>query len=725
MIRKTLFTILILIFITALADNAKSQHVSTIQVKENDLLKISNNSITRKFSRDINGAFLTNTIILQNDTSNFIKKTADEFYFELNNSVITGHNKWKVDSISDVSDMYEGKGIVISMKGEENINKNLKVELTYLLYPELPVIRKKIKILNAGNEEIKIESLEIESFELSWDHTASKVYTNYARKESKGPYQGNWGDPLIIVHNTQFRKGIALGNEAPSVLKRTDIYLKKNQIEIGLTHRDDDYPFRKWLKPGESLESPFVFICPYSDSVDPWSVTNGPVNDFVRKHLGSRLSKNDELPVFVYNTWRPFQDKINDSLIYSVATSAAECGFEEFIIDAGWYSTLGNNIEELGWADRCGDWIVDLKKFPDGIKPVFDSIISLGMKPGIWISLASAHPKSKVYRDHPDWFVKDRNGNPTNLHNPSHEIFTACMGTDWYDYIKSVILSYVREYGLRYVKLDLSIVTSAYIRDIKQSGCYVDDHPYHKDHEESLYVLFDRCMKLFDELHKEAPELFIDCTFETAGKPQLIDYAIVKHAEGDWLSNIEDPQPFANLINRKYAWIRTPAFPASALVIGNPSVNDIDYELTIKTAAGVFPMLLGDPTILSSEERKVIKSWADWLRKMQDKYDFMMFRQDLPGFKEPAEGYWDGWARINTETQEGGIIGIFRQGSVETEKTVKIRGLDNGKLYTVKKTRGEEILYKLTGKELLNDGFKVNLYKKYDGELFEVELIGK
>ena len=45
-----------------------------------------------------------------------------------------------------------------------------------------------------------------------------------------------------------------------------------------------------------------------------------------------------------------------------------------------------------------------------------------------------------------------------------------------------------------------------------------------------------------------------------------------------------------------------------------------------------------------------MKSWADWLRKMQTNHDFMSFRQDLKGYGEPAEGNWDGYQRINSET---------------------------------------------------------------------------
>ncbi len=47
---------------------------------------------------------------------------------------------------------------------------------------------------------------------------------------------------------------------------------------------------------------------------------------------------------------------------------------------------------------------------------------------------------------------------------------------------------------------------------------------------------------------------------------------------------------------------------------------------------------------------------------MQDRHDYMMYRQDLAGFGEPQEGQWDGFQRINTDTKSGGIVGVFRQG---------------------------------------------------------------
>jgi alpha-galactosidase len=124
------------------------------------------------------------------------------------------------------------------------------------------------------------------------------------------------------------------------------------------------------------------------------------------------------------------------------------------------------------------------------------------LEPGLWISVGSASKSSKVLQDHPEWAVRDEQGELVNLHGPgsNRDQWTMCFGTEWMGYIKNKILELVRELGLSYVKLDLSVVTSAYRTEINKSGCYAKDHPYHKDHEESLIVIYERLFRLFDEL---------------------------------------------------------------------------------------------------------------------------------------------------------------------------------------------------------------------------------
>ena len=379
---------------------------------------------------------------------------------------------------------------------------------------------------------------------------------------------------------------------------------------------------------------------------------------------------------------------------------------KEFVIDDGWQANYG-------------DWKVDTTKFPNGLKPVFDYIKSLGMKPGLWISVGTAERASLVYRQHTEWFIKNKEGVSTSQINCENDKASACMSTGWYEHIKSVINQLSSEYGLQYVKLDFAVVTSAYKFDAAESGCYATDHPGHKDHNESLYTNYEKLWQLFDDLHAANPDLFIDCTFEAMGGLQLIDYAILKHAEGNWLSNYDEPNAAGDLRIRNMAWWRSPAMPATALVIGNPKMDDEGWELHIKSLAGSLPIMLGDPRKLSGDKLTLYRRYTYWLLQMQTKHNFMRYRQDLPGFCEPAEGSWDGFARINTDTQSGGIVGIFRQGSPDIKRTLTVAGLSHEKKYVVKRMNGE-IVTSLSGALLAQQGFEVTLNNLYDGELFEV-----
>lgn len=78
----------------------------------------------------------------------------------------------------------------------------------------------------------------------------------------------------------------------------------------------------------------------------------------------------------------------------------------------------------------------------------------------------------------------------------------------------------------------------------------------------------------------------------------------------------------------------------------------------------------------------------------------------MPGFGEPTEGMWDGFQRINTEAQSGGIVGVFRQGGTETERQVTIKYLSPTKKFTVKEAVTGKVILQATGQQLDQIGFK-------------------
>jgi len=653
------------------------------------------------------GRFLTLSYHPVNGDFDSISDSCTDFQFEVNDVIYSGRSVWKLINIQAITDDNEGSGAAVKLLSQD---KTIELTIRFLMYPNSPAVRKSLVVKNLTNKVVKLESVDIEKFEVPGyiPVTFSWIYHDYGRRRYIGPYEGSKQDALIIVHDMNKEQGMVLGNEATGVMKHTSVFYEAQNICLGLTHKNSLFPFRKWIEKGESFETPQVFTMVYNHQKTPDAILNVSVPDFVRKCMGIRLSSLQEKPTFVYNTWEPFYKNINEKLVMELAKAAADAGMKEFVIDDG-------------WQDSYGDWGIDLKKFPNGLKPVFDYIKSLGMKPGLWVSIGSASPDSKVFKAHPEWFVINKDGNPTSLHAPDDkEKYTACFGTGWYDYIKKILLRLSVDYGLEYFKLDFAVVTSAYTYDHTQSGCYSTNHPGHKDHNESLFTNYERLWQLFDDLHAAKPELFIDCTFETMGGTQLIDYALVKHAEGDWLSNFDGAAGEKTDIRiRNMSWWRSPAIPATSLVIGNPQMQDIGWETHIKSLAGSLPIMLGDPRKLSETELRKYKDYSDWLKKMESNYSFMSYRQDLPGFGEPMEGMWDGFQRINTDSKKGGIIGIFRHGSVETKRVVTVNYLDPEKTYEVKSSDGK-VIETMTGKDLKEKGFFVDLNGLYSGNLYEI-----
>jgi alpha-galactosidase len=670
-----------------------------------------NNGIVQRIVRLPNpkGNFLTTTYKPAVGEFKYFLSENTDFRFEANGITYSGKSEWSIIEIKSIRDLHEGDGAAVTLQSSD---KKIEITLKFLLYPNSPTIRKSLVVKNLGKDEIALESVNIEVFNVNnySATTFSWIYSDYGRRKSIGPYEGNMQDALVMVHNPDWQSGIVIGNEATGVLKYTSVFGNAPEICSGLTPKDARFPFRKWIQPQESFETPQVFTMVYNNHKDSEEILNTAVPDFIRKYLGIRLSELKEKPLFVYNTWEPFQKNINEKLVMELAKVAADAGMKEFVIDDG-------------WQDSYGDWGIDHKKFPNGLKPVFDYIKSLGMKPGLWISVGSASSKSNVFKTHPDWFVRDQKGNFANLHSEGEggDIKSACFSTEWKDYIKGVLLKLAVDYGLEYMKLDFAVVTSAYRFNKNDTGCYATNHSGHKDHAESFYTNYERMWMLFDELHAAKPNLFIDCTFEAMGGLQLIDYAMLKHAEGNWLSNFDGTSgEETDLRVRNMAWWRSPAIPSTALVIGNPQMQDVGWEMHIKSLAGALPIMLGDPRKLSAEDFIKYKEYANWLQQMQTNHNIMSYRQDLSGFGEPKEGCWDGFQRINSETRSGGIIGIFRQGSAEMQRNVLVRNLDPSAVYQIKEAPTGNKIITLIGKDLAEKGFQAKLNKLYDGVLFEV-----
>ncbi len=299
---------------------------------DNELI-LNNGLVERKISLpSTDGKFITTSYKPLDGEFKYFTANNIDFQFEFGGEIYSGNSNWKLINIEASTDSLKGNGAIVSLQSGDD---KLQVSIKFLLYPNLPVIRKSLIVKNLGVEESALESVDVERFSVTGYQptTFSWVYSDYGRRRSIGPYEGNMQDALLIVHNMDWEAGILIGNEATGVLKRTSVFWESPEISAGLTNKYARFPFRKWIKPGETFETPQVFTMVYNKQREPNEILNLTLPDFVRKHMGIRLSELDEKPTFVYNTWNPFKKDINEKLIMELADAAASAGMKEFVID--------------------------------------------------------------------------------------------------------------------------------------------------------------------------------------------------------------------------------------------------------------------------------------------------------------------------------------------------------------------------------------------------------
>jgi alpha-galactosidase len=107
-----------------------------------------------------------------------------------------------------------------------------------------------------------------------------------------------------------------------------------------------------------------------------------------------------------------------------------------------------------GWQHAIGDWAPN-EKFPSGMGGFAAQILRAGRTPGIWLAPLIVTPSSALFRQHPDWLLRDLQQNLVsagfNWGEPLYALDTTIPAVlEWL----SALMMQVRAWGYDYVKLD-------------------------------------------------------------------------------------------------------------------------------------------------------------------------------------------------------------------------------------------------------------------------------
>ncbi len=157
----------------------------------------------------------------------------------------------------------------------------------------------------------------------------------------------------------------------------------------------------------------------------------------VGNHLGRRLAPSPRL----WSSWYSYYEDITEAELRTTLDTVGSWPVDVFQVDDGWQQAVG-------------DWEAN-NDFPSGMADLATRIQAAGVRPGLWIAPFIAWPSSRLFQEHPDWFVAGDDGSPLPVgHNWRDWYYALDLSRDdVLDHIAQVIAT-ACGWGFSLLKLD-------------------------------------------------------------------------------------------------------------------------------------------------------------------------------------------------------------------------------------------------------------------------------
>ena len=288
--------------------------------------------------------------------------------------------------------------------------------------------------------------------------------------------------PFVAVEDSNNGTFTAVMLYAPSSWQMEVLVKEGDVVSIsgGLADRDFGH-WTKKLMPGESYVAPKALFAVGNSLED--------VCDKLVKAQNPDISPADNHMGIVFNeyctTWgNPTIDNLK-----KLADKIAGKGIQYLVMDSGWYGKCG---EEGYWWDYRGDWSINKKRFPNGLKELSDYIRDKGMIPGIWFEFENTSQKAPSFYEN-DHLVK-KDGVPLTVGN----VHFLDMEDSWVkEHLKQNVINTLKDNNFGYIKVDYN--------DTMGMGC---DGP--EGMGENLRQKVLATQSFFKEMKREIPDLVIE-----------------------------------------------------------------------------------------------------------------------------------------------------------------------------------------------------------------------
>ena len=196
------------------------------------------------------------------------------------------------------------------------------------------------------------------------------------------------------------------------------------------------------LRPGETFETPEAVMAVSDRGFGGMSAI---MHKFVLEHIIPAYWQYRERPV-LYNDWEGCMFDFNQRKLLNLAKQAKDLGCELFVLEDGWFGARNDDTAGLG------DYNVNKKKLPQGIKGLSERINHMGLEFGLWFEPEAVNPDSDLYRAHPDWALTDSFAPITGR----NELLLDLTKSEVRDYIVDSVTGVLDSANISYVKWDMN-----------------------------------------------------------------------------------------------------------------------------------------------------------------------------------------------------------------------------------------------------------------------------
>ncbi len=571
---------------------------------------------------------------------------------------------------------------------------SLEVTLSYTLFDDCDALVRSVILRNAGQEALHIEraySLCLDLPDSRYDLITLSGAWSRERELIRRPLtMGEQGvssvrgasslqtSPMLVLARPETTE--AQGEAIASALVYSGNFTAQVHVDAHCSARVmlgiNDIDFEWALEPGCAFHTPEAVTVYSAEGLDGMSRA---FHRICADHLVRGQYAHASRPILL-NNWEATYFGFNEEKLLKIASTAAECGVELFVLDDGWFGHRDDDHTSLG------DWTVDKRKLPDGLGSLSKRIHALGLKFGLWFEPEMVSPESDLYRAHPEWAIRIQGRVPIEARN---QLVLDLSREDVQEFVYHAVADNLAAYQIDYVKWDMnrnfSNIGSALLPPERQKEL---PHRYML----GLYRVLER-------LITEFPHVLFESCSSGGGR---FDMGMLHYMPQTWCSDNTDA-----LSRCRIQYSTSLVFPPFAMgshvsAVPNHQTGRVTPIATRANVAmsGCFGYEL-DLNRLPAEEIEAVKEQIQRVKSLRQTLLYGDFHRLL----SPYEGNDTAWITVAPDKTEAVLMFTRAQAMSYTFPPIlRLRGLDTARSYTVEET-GESY----TGAELMQLGVAIPL----------------